>query len=341
MLTEFVRERLAQLLAENTPRRARPVETPTRPEARSSTAGAGRRRVTPAAAAGEPCAAVGARIDHRSPPDLVPSDDGEESGSPGSAQWGTDSTTFGPRRASSGPAGPVPRDDVVQDEIDDWADVAPHRSFGRAHLGVVIGLLLVGLVCAGWAVLRARPVAIASPPIVRSTATQATTGPSSGVAPRSAAPTAAPIMVHVLGAVKKPGVVTLPERSRVSDAIEAAGGLQRGAEPGELNLAQVLTDGQQIVIGTKKQPSGEVRDGSGGTQPSGGHESASGTGAEVNLNTATQSQLEELPGVGPVTAGKIVAWREEHGRFSRVEELQEIDGIGPKTFAQIAPHTRV
>jgi competence protein ComEA len=131
----------------------------------------------------------------------------------------------------------------------------------------------------------------------------------------------------------------------VRDAIEAAGGLERDAAPGELNLAQVLADGQQIVIGTRQKPSGEVREssGPGTTDESGSPSTDSGAGnrADVDLNRASQSQLEELPGVGPVTAAKIVAWREEHTRFSKVEELQEIDGIGPKTYAEIAPHVRV
>jgi competence protein ComEA len=158
-------------------------------------------------------------------------------------------------------------------------------------------------------------------------------------------------VVHVVGAVRRPGVVTLPERGRVRDAIDAAGGLTRDADPGELNLAQVLQDGQQIVVGTARDPGGEVRDGStaggfagGGARGSGGagSESASGSsGAVVDLNTATSAQLDTLPGVGPVTADRILAWRTEHGRFSRIEELQEVDGIGPKTYAQIAPLVRV
>jgi competence protein ComEA len=153
--------------------------------------------------------------------------------------------------------------------------------------------------------------------------------------------------VHVLGAVREPGVVTIEERGRVRDAIEAAGGLTSDADPGDLNLAQVLADGQQVVIGTEKKPEGEVRDGtsgSGGGPAEGSTEGGStggGAADTVDLNRASQSQLEALPGVGPVTAAKIVAWREEHGRFSRVEELQEVDGIGPKTYAEIAPHTRV
>jgi competence protein ComEA len=75
----------------------------------------------------------------------------------------------------------------------------------------------------------------------------------------------------------------------------------------------------------------------GGATASGGGE----PGGQIDLNSATASQLDTLPGVGPVTAERIIAWRTEHRRFSRVEELQEVDGIGPKTYAQIAPHVRV
>ena len=158
--------------------------------------------------------------------------------------------------------------------------------------------------------------------------------------------------MHVLGAVRRPGVVSLPERARVSDALEAAGGLKADADPAELNLAQLLADGQQVVVGTAKRPSGQVRDGAGTTGSTGsgagdsgssgsGSRSGPGAASQVDLNRATLAQLEELPGVGPVTAAKILAWRDEHSQFSRVEELQEIDGIGPKTYAQLAPRVRV
>jgi competence protein ComEA len=147
---------------------------------------------------------------------------------------------------------------------------------------------------------------------------------------------ASKIVVHVLGAVRHPGLVKLPEKSRVQDAIDAAGGLTRRADPGELNLAQLLSDGQQLLIGTTRDPAGEVRDQPGSSTSTG----PSATGA-LDLNHASQSQLEELPGVGPVTAQAILTWRQQHGRFSRIEELQEVDGIGPKTYAQIAPHVRV
>ena len=137
-------------------------------------------------------------------------------------------------------------------------------------------------------------------------------------------------------------MVTLATGSRVQDAIAAAGGLAAKADPGELNLAQAVTDGQQIVVGTKNKPAGEVRNGTaGGSGGSGAGGSGTGAGRLVDLNTAGQAELEELPGVGPVMAGKILAWRTENGRFSRVEELQEIDGVGPKTYAKLAPLCRV
>jgi competence protein ComEA len=134
----------------------------------------------------------------------------------------------------------------------------------------------------------------------------------------------------------------------VQDAVDAAGGLRHEADPAELNLAQLLVDGQQVVIGTERKPTGEVRGNGGapeaGAAGSGGAGTSAGppgSGAALDLNRATAAELEDLPGVGPVTAAKIASWREQHGRFSRVEELQEVDGIGPKTYAEIAPHVRV
>lgn len=247
-----------------------------------------------------------------------------------------------PRPASDDPAGQRDEFEVLEYGEDDLApprgDRLPGRPrglgrFGAAHLAVIAVVAVLGLLIAGWAVLRAQPVSLVTPvPQVGS----GSPAPSTG-APMSPSATPAVIMVHVVGAVRKPGLVALPERSRVADAIERAGGLTREADPDRLNLAQLLADGQQVVIGTRDDPAGEVRDGggtsSGGTDPPGG--------GQLDLNTATQPQLEELPGVGPVTAGKIIAWREQHGRFSRVEELQEVDGIGPKTYAELAPHVRV
>ena len=122
---------------------------------------------------------------------------------------------------------------------------------------------------------------------------------------------------------------TLPAGSRVVDALERAGGPRGRVDHTGLNLARVLVDGEQILVGKPAAPGGIAAGVASNAPPS--------AGSLVNLNTATGEQLETLPGVGPVTAEKILAWRESHGAFSSVDELLEIDGIGEKTFAQLAP----
>lgn len=191
--------------------------------------------------------------------------------------------------------------------------------FGREHLIVVAIIALAGCLWAGVSMTQARTVPV----------TVASAAPSGPAAPASTPPPQ--VQVHVLGAVVSPGVVRLPQGSRVNDAIAAAGGLTDRARPGELNLAAVVADGSQLVIGTPDDPGGQVRAAGGGA--AGGAAEASGL---INLNTATAEQLDTLPGVGPVTAQAIIAWRTKHGRFSQVAELQEVDGIGAKTFASLS-----
>jgi competence protein ComEA len=138
-----------------------------------------------------------------------------------------------------------------------------------------------------------------------------------------------PVLVHVAGQVRKPGVVRLPAGSRVVDAVRAAGGLRRGGQLGGTNLARILTDGERIEVGG--QEAAAAVGGAGG---------AGGAGP-VDLNTATAEQLDALPGIGPVTAAKILAWRSTHRRFSVVDELAEVPGIGPKTLEDLRPLVRV
>lgn len=198
--------------------------------------------------------------------------------------------------------------------------------FGKEHLAAVVLILLVGCGWTAYSLIQAQstPIAAAAPPSVVAT-------PEPTATPNAVAT----ILVHVLGAVKQPGLVELAEGSRVADAIAAAGGLTGSADPGELNLAAVVADGSQVVIGTTGKPRGEVREtnSQGGGSPAGA--------ATVSLNTATLAQLDALPGIGPVTAQKILDWRQQHGRFTAVTELQEVEGIGPKTYADLAPHVRV
>ncbi|RIK17507.1 MAG: competence protein ComEA [Acidobacteria bacterium] len=151
----------------------------------------------------------------------------------------------------------------------------------------------------------------------------------------------ADLVVHVTGAVEEPGVVELPAGSRVVDAVRAAGGLTGEADQSSVNLARTLVDGEQLWVGRpgEEPPAGwspPAAEGPG--RGAGGAAGASGAQpAPLDLNTATQADLEELPGIGPVTAGHILAWRDEHGRFSRVDELLEVSGIGERTLAQLEP----
>jgi competence protein ComEA len=137
------------------------------------------------------------------------------------------------------------------------------------------------------------------------------------------------LVVHVAGWVRHPGVYELAEGKRVIDAIDAAGGPRRGADLGALNLAAVLTDGQQVTV-PRTAPAGE-------TAPStGGAVSASPSApAQVNVNTAAPEELETLPGIGEVLAAAIVAYREEHGPFTSVEHLLDVSGIGEVTLEEI------
>ena len=147
---------------------------------------------------------------------------------------------------------------------------------------------------------------------------------ASGAAPGASMRPAA-VFVHVLGAVAKPGLYELHEGDRVVDAIAAAGGFTAKADQQQLNLARLISDGEQIYVPRI------------GEAPAPSSRSANGTaaGAKVNLNTADQSTLETLPRVGPAMAARIIAWREANGRFSTIEDLMNITGIGEKTFADL------
>jgi competence protein ComEA len=130
-------------------------------------------------------------------------------------------------------------------------------------------------------------------------------------------------VVSVVGRVVRPGLVTLPDGARVADALQAAGGPAPGVDVSGLNIARRLTDGEQIYVGVPAPPEALPGPASGGTPE------------KVDLNTASVAQLDTLPGVGAVTAQRIVDWRSQHGRFTKVEQLREIDGIGPAKYGQL------
>jgi len=137
------------------------------------------------------------------------------------------------------------------------------------------------------------------------------------------------VVVQVIGQVRRPGLVTLPRGSRVADGIAAAGGLVRGGSSGGLNLARVLTDGEQVVV----SPDAVATPAPAGTD--------AGATTVIDLNSATVSDLDSLPGVGPVMAGRILDWRTAHGRFTSIDQLREVSGIGARTFERLKPHVRV
>jgi competence protein ComEA len=141
-----------------------------------------------------------------------------------------------------------------------------------------------------------------------------------------AAREAAVVVVHVVGSVLHPGVYTLPQASRVADAITSAGGPLSSADLTALNLARVLTDGEQVYVPAIGETAADVTAG----RPGGG--SAIAADGTVNINTASATELETLPGVGPSTAEKIVSDREANGPFSAPEDLMRVPGIGPKKF---------
>ena len=137
------------------------------------------------------------------------------------------------------------------------------------------------------------------------------------------------IIIDVAGAVKTPKVVTLPQGSRVEDAIRAAGGLSEEADLTQINRAAFVADGEKLYI-PKEGEEGDTKASSSaeesGTEPAAG---------KVNLNTAGSEELETLPGIGPVTANKIVTYRSKNGAFTKLEDLKLVDGIGDKTFDDV------
>jgi len=136
------------------------------------------------------------------------------------------------------------------------------------------------------------------------------------------------VVVHVAGAVRRPGVYRLPAGARVEAAVRLAGGPTRRADLGGLNLAAKVEDGRQVLVPER------VRAGAAPTAAPGGG-GAAAPAQPVNLNTATLEQLDALPGVGPATAQKILDFRDERGGFGSVEELGEVPGIGPVRMAAL------
>lgn len=233
----------------------------------------------------------------------------------------------------------------VTTRLGGWlVDRLPVTLQGRARVGsaqaaLVAVLAAVGLAVAAVVALRSGSggealVPVAGPARQASASSRVpvvptTDGISTGPGTGSPSP-AGVVVVDVAGKVRRPGVETLPAGSRVVDALHRAGGARHGVNLAGLNLARVLVDGEQVLVGVTPAP---------GVAASAASSSTAATpGQLVNINTATLDGLEALPGVGPVTAQKILDWRTAHGSFSSVDELLEVDGIGEKTLADLAPY---
>ncbi len=149
-------------------------------------------------------------------------------------------------------------------------------------------------------------------------------------APATPAPPAPPpeLVISVVGEVARPGLVTVAHGARVADALEAAGGANAGTDSTALNLARRLADGEQLYVGVPVPPGADT----GQAEPGAGSGKAT---AKVDLNIATEEQLDALPGVGKVMAERIVQWRTQHGRFGSVDQLQDVEGIGDTRLSRL------
>lgn len=188
--------------------------------------------------------------------------------------------------------------------------------FDRRQLALLAGILIAAVLATLF--FTRKPAQPQTAPLVPVSA------PTSPTASASPSPSGE-VVVEVAGKVRRPMVVTLPKGARVMDALDAAGGAKPGVDTTDQNLARVLVDGEQIRIGLAPATA----------QPVTG--SSTGTTSLININTADLTVLQEIPGVGPVLAQRIITYREQNGGFTSVEQLTEVSGIGEATFAQMQP----
>lgn len=214
------------------------------------------------------------------------------------------------------------------------------RSELAAYAACVVLVVLLG-----WRVLRSDGERSTTPVAGRAAATTTTAGASEGPSVSVAPARDGSATVHVVGAVRRPGVYRLRLGQRVQDAIRRAGGASGATDLQAINLAAKIADGQQIVVPRRAVGGGGAA--AGGGAPAGvavgGRSGATGAAPSgpINLNSATAEQLDTLDGVGPATAQKILEYRTQHGGFSSVDDLAQIPGIGPKKLEALKTQVTV
>jgi competence protein ComEA len=188
---------------------------------------------------------------------------------------------------------------------------------------VVYGAIAIALLLVGARAIRAEGSAPAESSYSTSSSSSSSAAPSGGEFSVSSGEGGPDVVVDVTGAVRRPGVYRLPAGSRVIDALKRAGGVSHGAAVEAINRAARLADGQQVVV---------PEAGPGGSVPA-----AAGAGEEgpISLGSATVEQLDTIDGIGPVTAQKIVEYRDQHGGLASVDQLDQVSGIGPATMESL------
>lgn len=204
-----------------------------------------------------------------------------------------------------------------------WRDRVEELIGRRREVWVVAAVVVVAVIGSLVIWMRGAPASVAPPATAPPAATPAATPAPTGPAPQDVSV----IYVHVAGAVRKPGLYEFPAGTRVATAIETAGGPVRGADLDAVNLAEVLVDGMKLDVPER----GEAV----APQPAAAPAATPGL---VSLNTADQSLLETIPGVGPVTATAIIQHRTEIGSFTALEQLLDVTGIGPATLESLRPY---
>lgn len=218
---------------------------------------------------------------------------------------------------------------------------------GAIAMAVVAALAVLVTI---FTLVRDRPAPVMSaklPPVEKAS----TASPRSSAGPVAGEPAGdRPCVVSVVGLVRTPGLVTLAPGARIADALQAAGGAVDGADTIGLNMARPVGDGEQIVVGLAPisgRPTALGSSVASGSAPTPGTPApVSGSakpkpGQALDLNTASVEQLDALPGVGPVTAAAIVAWRQANGKFTSVDQLADVDGIGPARLEKLRALVRV